>query len=526
MEIKPIKVLKQKKPSVFDMDDINVVVEKLEKQIQELYCEDRIPWVVGYSGGKDSTASLQLVWNAIKKLPQAKQNKEVYVISVDTLVENPAVAMWVTSSLEKMRIEAKKQNLPIHPNRLTPEVNDSFWVNLIGRGYPAPRPKFRWCTERLKISPANKFVLDVVSKNSEAIMVLGTRKAESQARKKVIENYENQSTRELLSKNSNPQFERVWIYPPIVDWSNDDVWEYLVTYDNPWGFDNDQLVEMYRSGTEDKECPLVVDTTTPSCGDSRFGCFVCTLVEQDKSMMAMIKNDDEKKWMSPLADFRNKYLSREDREHREFKRRNGCIMLVNNNASGEKKLIPGPYKQSYRKILLTELLKAQEKVRASGVKGTEDFIIINDEELQAIRAIWVQERNETEDFVPQIYKEATNRNYPFPKINENLVFSREDLSLLERLNSKNNSIDDIHYQLTRNLLNIEKEFSSFSRRTGIYEKLENELRKGIFETEDEALDYAIKKQSIKDLNTEKDDGINIKYVEEDDPDEEENNLVI
>ena len=523
MESKPIEIVKKKKPSVFEIEDFNVVVDKLEKQIQELYCEDKIPWVVGYSGGKDSTATLQLVWNAVKHLPKEKLHKEIYVISTDTLVENPAVAMWVTSSLEKMRIEAEKQNLPIIPNRLTPEVNDSFWVNLIGRGYPAPRPKFRWCTERLKISPANKFVLDVVNKNSEAIMVLGTRKAESQARKKVMENYESQSTRDFLSRNSNPQFERVWIYPPIVDWSNDDVWEYLITIDNPWGFDNDQLMEMYRSGTEDNECPLVVDTSTPSCGDSRFGCFVCTLVDQDKSMNAMIKNDDEKKWMTPLADFRNKFLSKEDRKYREFKRRNGAIMLINNSVE-QKKLIPGPYKQSYRKILLTELLKAQEKVRASGVEGTDDFTVISDEELQAIRAIWVQERHETEDFVPQIYEEATQRKYPFSKINENLAFSRDDFSLLETMLT--NSVDDVHYQLTRNLLNIEKEFSSYTRRTGIFEKLEDELRKGIFETEEEALDYAIKKQSLKDQGQSIKEDINIEFIDSDDADEEGNNLVI
>ena len=308
MESKPIKIVK-KNPSVFQTEALEDVVARLEKQIQDLYCSDKIPWVVGYSGGKDSTATLQLVWNAVKNLPKEKRTKEVYVISTDTLVENPVVAMWVTASLDKMKKEAEKQKLPFFPNRLTPENDNSFWVNLIGRGYPAPRPKFRWCTERLKINPANKFILDIVSKNTEAIMVLGTRKAESQARKKVMENHEAGSTRDLLSKNANAQFERVWIYAPIGDWINDDVWEYLVTIDNPWGYDNHQLLDMYRGATEDNECPLVVDTSTPSCGDSRFGCFVCTLVDQDKSMSAMIKNDQEKKWMTPLANFRNKYLN-------------------------------------------------------------------------------------------------------------------------------------------------------------------------------------------------------------------------
>lgn len=524
MDSKPVKIVK-KNPSVFQSESIESVVTRLEKQIQDLYCSDKIPWVVGYSGGKDSTATLQLVWNAIKQLPEKKRTKEVYIISTDTLVENPVVAMWVTASLEKMKQEAERQNLPFFPNRLTPETNNSFWVNLIGRGYPAPRPKFRWCTERLKINPANTFVLDIVSKHTEAIMVLGTRKAESNARKKVMDKYEKGSTREFLSKNANPQFERVWIYSPIGDWINDDVWEYLVTIDNPWGYDNHQLLDMYRGATEDNECPLVVDTSTQSCGDSRFGCFVCTLVDQDKSMSAMIKNDDEKKWMTPLANFRNQFLNTNDRHNREFKRRNGAITLMSDSHTGEDKLVPGPYKQSYRKVLLTELLKAQEHVRASGVKGTNDFVIIHDEELQAIREIWVKERYETEDLVPQIYEKVTNRSYPYPKINENFAFSAEDLALLNQNNSDSEAIDNIHYQLTRNLLNIEKEFSSTKRRTGIYEKLEKEIIKGAFETADEALSYAVKKQSIKESAADY-DAIPIKYINKTDASDEDPEEVI
>jgi len=60
---------------------------------------------------------------------------------------------------------------------------------------------------------------------------------------------------------------------------------------------------MYRGGT-DNECPRN-RYLNPSCGDSRFGCWVCTMVSQDKSMEAMIQNDEEKEWMQPLLDIRN-----------------------------------------------------------------------------------------------------------------------------------------------------------------------------------------------------------------------------
>ena len=50
-------------------EDIRSVIET----IKELYLEDMIPWICGYSGGKDSTAVVQLVWYALQELPKEKQ---------------------------------------------------------------------------------------------------------------------------------------------------------------------------------------------------------------------------------------------------------------------------------------------------------------------------------------------------------------------------------------------------------------------------------------------------------------------
>lgn len=493
MEEKKINFGSYQKSS-FDQDGIDAEIEIIKTDIKNLYQSDNLPWVIGYSGGKDSTACLQLIWHAIKELEEPQRSKPIYVISTDTLVENPVVAMWVEVSLEKMRLEAMRQKMPIEPKRLTPELQDRFWVNLIGKGYPAPRPMFRWCTSRLKINPSNNFILDVVAKNGEAILVLGTRKAESSARKRVMEGYEG-STRDLLSRNGNPKLDRVWIYPPIVSWSNDDVWEYLVTYKNPWGYDNSQLLNMYRGATQDNECPLVVDTSTPSCGDSRFGCFVCTLVDKDKSMQAMIKNDDEKKWMAPLSYFRDNYLDIgvTDFDKRDFRRMDGRLTLMDDKDTGGKKLVHGPYLQSYREKLLLELLIAQEQVRASGSEGTQTFQLITEEELEEIRRIWVKAKNEIEDRVPEIYKEATGRDYPFESVDEGGPFNRDDIALLRKLASTNDSPDDLHYQLVRNLLNIERNYSTATRRVGIYENLEKALVNGGFENEDEAYQFALKK---------------------------------
>lgn len=347
------------------IDDIEQEVARLKAIITELYQSDSMPWIIGYSGGKDSTTCVQLVWMAISELPEEKRSKPVHVISTDTLVENPVVAAWVSKSLEKMEKTAIENKLPIFPHRLTPELKNRFWVNLIGRGYPAPRPKFRWCTERLKILTATSFLQNLSETNGEAILVLGTRKAESHARAHTIEKYEG-SSRKYLSRNADPKLSRVWVFSPIVDWTNDDVWEFIGTFENPWGVASSDLLELYRGATPDHECPVVVDTSTQSCGDSRFGCYVCTMVAQDKSMEAMILNDESKAWMQPILDFRNKYLAPDEKERskRDFKRLgNNRLILIKNE------LVHGPYTQSYRAELLRHLLIAQVEVKRDGEKS-------------------------------------------------------------------------------------------------------------------------------------------------------------
>ena len=141
------------------IEDLETEVERIKALIKDLYLSDSMPWIVGYSGGKDSTTCVQLIWLSLLELPFEKRRKPVHVISTDTLVENPVVAAWVRNSLTKMELAALKAKLPIFPHRLIPELKNRFWVNLIGKGYPAPRPKFRWCTERLKMGIRNKWLI-------------------------------------------------------------------------------------------------------------------------------------------------------------------------------------------------------------------------------------------------------------------------------------------------------------------------------------------------------------------------------
>lgn len=460
--------------SAFDAAGFAGTVDALVAQTQQLYLADPVPWVVGYSGGKDSTAVLQLVWLALTRLSPEQRTKPVHVISTDTLVENPVVAAWVSHSLEVLQEQATSQGLPISPHRLTPAVTDTFWVNLIGRGYPAPRPKFRWCTERLKIKPSNAFIREMVRSHGEAILVLGTRKAESSGRSARMKALESRRVRDLLSPNDS--LPNCLVYSPVENWSNDDIWTFLMQSPNPWGYSNKELLTMYQGASQDGECPLVVDTTTPSCGDSRFGCWTCTLVEKDKSMSAMIQNDEEKEWMLPLLELRNDLDVADDRHLRDFRRMNGTVQLFHD------KPIPGPYKQTAREDWLKRLLEAQAWIRGNGPDYVASLDLITVAELEEIRRIWVVDKHEFEDHLPGIYESAIGQPYPGRPLDEHLPLGSDMIDSLQEVVGE----DRLHFELVRDLLDVEQRHRAQVRRAGLFESLEKALRRGFYDDEDDA----------------------------------------
>jgi DNA sulfur modification protein DndC len=507
--------------SAFKEMGLKKTVELIHEEIRELYAMDDVPWIIGYSGGKDSTACVQLVWNALESLPRKSRTKPVHVISTDTMVENPVVAAWVSRSLDKMRKLAVQTGVPIDPTPLKPEVADTFWVNLLGKGYPAPRHLFRWCTERLKIRPSNAFISNIVRKHGEAILVLGTRKQESITRARTMAKHSRNQLRERLTPNASLMGSL--IYTPIEDWSNDDVWTYLTQVRNPWDFPNEDLLGMYAGATEGGECPLVVDSNTPSCGDSRFGCWVCTLVDKDKSMSAMIQNDQEKEWMLPLLDLRNELDMRDqpgdgqgeglkrDRERRDFRRINGRLHLyAKDEKSGEstrdsrrrtklreipeQALVHGPYFQGWRESFLKKVLEAQVLVRQHGGAATRQYELLTIPELEEIRRIWVVEKHEIEDSLPRIYQEATGEPYPGIPLDDQCPLDHQTLKLLDEVCSElGREGEDVwlRYAMVREMLSVESRFRSQGRRAGLFQDLEEALERHFYWNEADAAGWAM-----------------------------------
>ncbi|MFC1974765.1 DNA phosphorothioation system sulfurtransferase DndC [Chloroflexota bacterium] len=431
-------------------------LSEIYDEIAEVYLSNSLPWVIGFSGGKDSTATLQLVWYALKRLPPEKLTKHVYVVASDTLVEAPAIAERIDSSLRRMNEAAHAEKLRLTAHKVTPDIDESFWVNLIGRGYPAPYNRFRWCTDRMKIKPTNRFVKKKVTEHGEVVVVLGVRKAESFTREQVINLHKITGSR--LARHS--MLPGAYVYTPIEDFTVKDVWDYLFLEPNPWGADNMSLRELYESA--DGECPLVIDTLTPSCGNTRFGCWVCTVVEKDRSMEAMVESGDE--WMTPMLEYRDFLVSTQDPANkqgiRSLVRRDGQVWIKNG------KLIYGPYDFEFRQELLRRLLRAQQQVRE--LSGDSSIVLIQTEELHAIRRIWRSEENDWTDVLPQIYEEETGETLDWVQDDTSIFGTLEESVLTEVCQARG-----VSPELVKQLLYTEQEYYGMRRRHQIYTKIDS-----------------------------------------------------
>lgn len=469
------------------------VVDGLMETVRTLYLADDIPWIIGYSGGKDSTATLQLVWLSLRELDTTQLKKPVHIINTDTLVESPVIENWVTKSLNIMNQSAKAEGLPFITHRLTPEWDNTFWVNFLGRGYPFPRKKLRWCTDRLKIQPVNNFVKNKIAEHGEIILVLGTRKAESANRAKTMAYYEKKRVRELLSPN--PTLTNELVFSPLSEWSDDDVWVFLMQYRNPWGFSNKELLTLYRGATADGECPLMVEKGLPSCGKSRFGCWVCTMVEKDKSMEAMIANDEEKAWMTPLLEFRNRFGDEEhDRERRSFRKMSGNLQ------GSYKQLHHGPYRKEIREQWLGELLAIQREINENGPEEFEKLELITIEELRNIRRIWVYDKHEFDDSLPGIYEQIMGKPFDDPDWIVNESFGKEEWEVLKDVVNQLYPDEELAFEMTYSLIDIEKRSNSLNKRKGVSDDLTGCIQHTFYKNEEDATKYYIDQtQRKKDL---------------------------
>ncbi|GIM60413.1 MULTISPECIES: DNA phosphorothioation system sulfurtransferase DndC [Capnocytophaga] len=440
---------------------INYIIEEIADQYA-IEDNDK-PWIIGFSGGKDSTVLLTLTWLALLKIKNEQGQKyltrEVYVVCNDTLVENPIITNYVNKVLKKIEDASLTHNLPIKVRKTIPRLEDSFWVNLIGKGYPAPNNAFRWCTERLKIKPTSRFVSEIIKSDEnnhrEAIILVGTRKSESSTRAKSIKKHEIRGKR--LTKH--PLQNNVFVYSPIKELELEEVWYIINTFKSPWGADNKELFDIYMDASaDDYECPTMVSNDEhKSCGQSRFGCWTCTVVKQDKSISAQIENG--KKWLVPLRDLRNWIQEERNKpENRSHLRRDGSSAATPHG---------GVVEMKHRAEILEKVFDAQKTINDLGY----EIELINKQELIAIQVIWYRDLY-FEFTVSDIYNKIFNKHLDMKQHNE-LVKKEEELLLSACKDDKK------QFRLIQDLLKLEKAKTIMMKRRGLLEDIEKRFKQHI-----------------------------------------------
>ena len=328
------------------------------------------PWMIGFSGGKDSTLLAHLVLECLMSIAPDERKRRVFIVSNDTLVESPIFQSFVDRLLGQVSEGVAALRLPVEVIKTHPLIEESFWVNLLGKGYPAPNRTFRWCTDRMKIRPTSRFIRKIVSEKGEAILLLGVRRAESSARSANISKHEAAFGGPL---SPHADHKGVWIFSPIKELSTDEVWITLLNSRPPWGGTYRDIVALYKSA-QGTECPFVMSANdAPSCGSNsaRFGCWTCTVVEKDTSLESLIAAGNEH--LEPLAEYRRRLRAvSEDPDCRSKVRRNGQPGL-------------GPIILPVRAQLLEELLSIQSAV---GIP------LISEVEVRLIRDQWAKDQVE------------------------------------------------------------------------------------------------------------------------------------
>lgn len=429
----------------------------IKEEMKMVYKHDNRPWLIGFSGGKDSTLLCCLVIDMIKELTKKEINKKVYIISSDTGVENPIVGRYM-HKMSKL-INDNCAQYGIIADIVKPNVENTFWSKVIGLGYPTPEPPgFRWCTDRLKIKPMNQYITEKIKNNGEVILLLGVRKAESQYRSINIKSREIQG--KILIPHTD--IKNAFVYNSLKEVPNSIVWEFLLSGDamTPWGSDNKYLFSLYQGENLPEEKSVIGeidDKKIPVTGNSRFGCWICTMVKEDKSLKSFI--DKGAKELIPLRDFRNKLLEyRNNPEMRDNKRRNGSVYT---NKEGEKGL--GPFTLDARYKILEDLLKLQKKTKME---------LITMEELRYIDEAWDKEGDLTRRKLVDLYYEIFKTRLPWDEY-KTPVFDSNVIKLI----IKNCQKFNVDFEFMRKLvieIDSQKNYTRSNKTQKAFDKIINQ----------------------------------------------------
>jgi DNA sulfur modification protein DndC len=303
-------------------------------------------WILTFSGGKDSTSTAIITLEAA--LEMKKKVKRIDLIYADTTVEIPSIHQYALDFISNLKKNPRMKSLNLNCHIVLPPIEERFWVKILGKGYPPPHQKFRWCTRRLKIEPAEKHLRQYIKPN-KTVIITGVRFGESKERDRRLNlscARGGECGQGLWYQHSN-RLKAAYL-APLIDWSNCDVWDFISFIAPSIGYPTEELFEIYNGN------------------DTRFGCWTCTVVKQDKAMERTIKQE---KWshLKPIAEFRN-YMWDYTRTAK--------TRVIRDNGQ------PGKLKLRTRKTLFNRLLKIQQLTKLK---------IIDSKEISFIKRLWEDE---------------------------------------------------------------------------------------------------------------------------------------
>lgn len=385
--------LNKKEKIVFTGFTVPVLL-KYQKQIIEimfLYLYDNRPLSIAYSGGKDSTVALDIALKAlllIKEIYGAdKLNKKSFVLFSDTLMELDPVIIGILDSLENVKEFCNLNNLNVQVEKVSPDLKNTFWSLILGKGYVLPSKNNRFCSERLKVMPQQSKIEEILSTYEGFIAITGQRADESQDRKERLEAHT------IEGSFKSHDYKGCHLYTPIEKLNSNQVWDYIYNHSFDW-VDKNYLGKVYAEATGDgDECKSLLigfEASAPGCSRSgRFGCWICPLhFNKDKTLNNLGKKHT---YLKKMEQFRNWLV--EDatgvwnwkRDYFIHGKHRMKMYDIENHRYGMQ--LPGGYSLQYRKNILVRLMDLELEV----LKDRNGKYLISDEELSYIQEIWIED---------------------------------------------------------------------------------------------------------------------------------------
>ena len=323
-------------------------------------------WAVAYSGGKDSTAVLTVVWHLIRT-GRVQAPARLTVSYADTRMELPPLAAAARTILDMLRAEG----VDVHV--VLPPLDDRFFVYMFGRGVPPPTNRFRWCTGQIKVEPMEAEVRRLAG-SGKILMLTGVRQGEGAARDARIalscSKDGNECGQGWYHQSLSP--DHCDTLAPILHWRVCFVWDWLSGFVEPHGFPTRMVADAYGMGPEGGRVEK----------NARTGCNGCPLATKDSALENLLRLE-RYRYLEPLKELRPLY--RWLREPAQRLRKPGR----ETNKGGIVRFTDrmGPLTMAARREGMRRVLDIQRRVNEARPEGSPGIDTLDAEEVARIEQL-------------------------------------------------------------------------------------------------------------------------------------------